>query len=478
VKAIRFPLPATVPIAVLAIVLAMAALSVAAPGSGGEDPSSAGNVDESRQLIGKRHSHRLRRLGAARSVSGGPRGTRVEPVAPAPSAAYTAHARLTEAVPAPAAAAAAPQPGAGGKTPNAVALPPETSPPPAAPEPVPEIPPAPAPEIPPAPAPQPAPEVPPPDIDPAVVADPAPVPDSSFVLGIDGGYSGWSSAEVNRRTQLGAAVTRHEWDPSNPADSEEEQVLAAATEIHTRIQALLGGNDLGDPTHYSEWVVEFVRYYGPGGTFWRQHPQLDASRYAINTIELGNEPYFGTMSASEYADTVRPTLERIRELKLPVKVVLASYLYGTDTSWIDTLYEHIPDLNSMYDALAFHPYWYGHDPAASGPGGPFERIETLRQRMNALGANSKPIFLTEYGESTASCGSECVSEAVQAEHIGKMIDAIVTHPGWNVGMLSIFQLSDFATNSPNRERQFGLLREDGTPKPSYQVVHAAMQLYR
>jgi outer membrane biosynthesis protein TonB len=475
VKAIRFPLPATVPLAVLAIVLAMAALSLAAPGSGGGKPGSADGTLGSRQLAGKRHGHRLRRLGAARPVGGEPRGTGVEPVAPAPSAAYTAHVRLTEAVPAPA-AAAAPQPQAAGKTPSAV--PPESSPPAPAPEPAPEIPPAPAPEIPPPPAPQPAPEVPPPDIDPAVVANPAPVPDGSFVLGIDGGYSGWSSAEVNRRTQLGAAVTRHEWDPSNPATSEEEQVLAAATEIHTRIQALLGGNDLGDPTHYGEWVVEFVRYYGPGGTFWRQHPQLDASRYAIDTIELGNEPYFGTMSASSYADTVRPTLERIRELKLPVKVILPSYVYGSDTSWIDTLYEHIPNLNAMYDALAFHPYWYGHDPAASGPGGPFERIETLRQRMNELGASSKPIFLTEYGESTANCGSECVSEAVQAEHIGEMIDAVVSHPGWKVGMLSIFQLSDFATNSPNRERQFGLLREDGTPKLSYQAVRAAMQLYR
>ena len=67
----------------------------------------------------------------------------------------------------------------------------------------------------------------------------------------------------------------------------------AAGEIHTRIHALLGGNELGDPNHYSEWVIEFIRRYGQGGSFWVEHPELNASRYAITTVELGNEPYFG-----------------------------------------------------------------------------------------------------------------------------------------------------------------------------------------
>jgi hypothetical protein len=385
--------------------------------------------------------------------------------------------------PDPIAPAPAPEPPVEPSTPTAPEPPaPEPSPAPEPPPPPPAEPeqPAPAPEpAPPPPPPPPPPQTSTPEIDPSVPVDPAPSPGGgSLVLSIDGGYTGWSGSEIAHRKQLGAAVTRHEWDPLDPVAEQDEEVQIAAGEIHTRILALLGGNDLGDATHYREWVVAFVRRYGSGGTFWAAHPELDESRYAIDTIELGNEPYFGEMPAEEYAATVRPALEAIKAQDLPVKVVLAQRVYGTDTSWMDTLYARIPNLNSLFYAFAEHPYWYGHDPAQVSPAGPFGRIEQVRQRMNEKGAAGKPIYLTEYGESTADCGSECVSEAVQAEHLQAMLDAIVSHPAWNVGLLSVFQLIDRGTHDSDRERQFGILRQDGTQKPSYPIVRAAMQQYR
>jgi hypothetical protein len=313
----------------------------------------------------------------------------------------------------------------------------------------------------------------PPAVDPAV-----PVGSGTLVIGVDGGYAGWSATEIGERAALGAAVTRHEWDPARPVDQQDEVVEIAAGTLHSRIHALLGANRLGDPTHYREWVVAFIRRYGPGGSFWAAYPALDASRYAITTVELGNEPYFGEMSAGEYADTVRPTLEAIHELRLPVAVSIPAYVHGEDTSWIDTIYERIPDLNSLFDNFAFHPYWYGHDPAEPGNSGPFERIETVRRTMDAHGAAAKPIYLTEYGESTAACGGECVSEQVQAQHLQAMLAAVAANVDWKVGMLLVFQLCDRGTASGDRELQFGLLREDGTAKPAYAPVRAAMRVYR
>ena len=299
-----------------------------------------------------------------------------------------------------------------------------------------------------------------------------------LAIGVDGHYAGWSEDEIEDRETLGAAVTRHEWELDDPPSSEEQQVLAAATEVHTRIHALLGGNDIGDPEHYRAWVVAFVRYWGPGGSFWKAHPELDESRYAITSIELGNEPYFGTMTPTDYADTVRPTLEAVAALGLPVKVILPSYIHGERTTWIDTLYERIPNLNSLFYAFADHPYWYGHDPAEGGDNGPFERIDTLRRRMGEHGAGAKPIYITEYGESTASCGSECVSEATQARHLEEMLEAVISREDWGVEMFSVFQLRDHGTSSGDREEQFGLLRENGTAKPAYSIVRSAMQRYR
>ncbi len=308
---------------------------------------------------------------------------------------------------------------------------------------------------------------------------PAPLPGSgALVIGIDGGYGGWSSTETTYRAQLGAAVTRHEWDPAAPVNAQDALVLKAASQVGTRIHALLGGNQLGDATRYREWVVAFVRRYGAGGSFWAAHPELDESRYAITTFELGNEPYFGAMSASLYADTVRPTLEEVKRLGLPAKIILPSRVYGTDTSWMDTLYARIPNLNTLFYGFADHPYWYAHDPAQVSPAGPFGRIDVLRRRMNEKGASAKPILLTEYGESTASCGSECVSEAVQAEHLQKMLNAAVTRTEWKVEMVSFFQLLDRGTNSSDRELQFGLLRQNGTQKPSYSIIRSGMQQFR
>ena len=300
-----------------------------------------------------------------------------------------------------------------------------------------------------------------------------------LAVGIDGGYASWGNEEVEFRTQLGASVTRHEWDPSEPVDAQDDVVLEAASEIHTRIHALLGGNELGDANQYRDFVVAFIRRYGQGGTFWSEHPELDASRYAITTFELGNEPYFGGMSASEYADTVRPTLEAVKQLGLPAKLILPSYVYGTDTHWIDTLYQRIPNLNGMFYAFADHPYWYGHDPAETGDGNsPFERIDTLRAKMAEHGAGDKPIYLTEYGESTANCGEECVTESVQAEHIQQMIEAAASHREWGVELLCLYQLHDWGKDSGSREEQFGLLQENGTPKAAYSVAESAMQQYR
>ena len=299
-----------------------------------------------------------------------------------------------------------------------------------------------------------------------------------LVVGIDGGYTGWSDEEIEERAQLGAAITRHEWDPSEPVDEQDDVMEEAFGQIHTKIHALLGGNQLGDPTHYREWVVEFIRYYGVGGSFWDKHPELSESQFAITSVELGNEPYFGEMSAEEYAATVGPVLEEIKRLALPVTVVLPSRVYGSNTSWMDTLYALIPNLNDYFDAFAEHPYWYGHEPASSGPAGPFGRIETTRRRMNEHGANTKAIWITEYGESTAECGEECVGEDVQAMHLQQMLDAIVSRADWGVKMISVFQLRDRGTDSSDRERQFGLLREDGSEKPAYPIVESAMDAYR
>jgi len=321
-----------------------------------------------------------------------------------------------------------------------------------------------------------------PDPEPTPAPTPAPTPGSfpgtGLAIAVDGGHGYWSDAEISFRTQLGAAVTRHEWDQTEPIDHQDEIVYAAAAQIHTRIHAQLGANQLGTASSYREFVLGFIARYGMGGSFWKLHPELNEQAYAITTVELGNEPYFGEMSASLYADTIRPTLEAIKSQNLPVKVIVVTRTYGTDTTWMDTLYSRIPNLNSYFYAFADHPYWYGHSPEEGTAAGPFGRIGVLRKRMNEKGAADKPIWLTEYGQSTANCGSQCVSEATQKEHLQKILNAAITRTDWKIGMISVFQLRDRSSNPTDREHGFGLLRYDGSQKPSYSMARALMQQYR
>jgi hypothetical protein len=210
-----------------------------------------------------------------------------------------------------------------------------------------------------------------------------------LTVGIDGGYAGWWSEEIELRKALNAPVTRHQWGPlEESVDAQDAFMLEATQLVHTRIHALLGGDDLGDPIAYREWVVAFIRRYGLGGSFWAEHPGLEESRYAITTFELGNEPYF-QISAQSYAESIRPTLEAVKRLGLPAKLIIPTYTNGANTSWTDTLYRLIPTLNQLFWAFAEHPYWYGHSPTAepSNASNPLGRIESLRRSSSRSTAN-------------------------------------------------------------------------------------------
>jgi polysaccharide biosynthesis protein PslG len=184
------------------------------------------------------------------------------------------------------------------------------------------------------------------------------------------------------------------------------------------------------------------------------------------------------MSASDYADAVRPALEGMNRMELPARLVLPVGVYLGEPGWLDTLYDRIPDLNELIYGFALHPYGVGEHPAARVPGGSLGQIAELRRAMDRHGAAEKPILVTEYGQSTSACGDGCVSEDEQAEHVGALVDGVAARPEWKVELIVIYQLRDRGTDSPDREEQFGLLREDGSPKPAYPVVRELMERYR
>src|SRR5882762_4731453 len=54
---------------------------------------------------------------------------------------------------------------------------------------------------------------------PSTATQSVPLPEAGpLTLAIDGGYGDWSETELEEREALGAAVTRHEWDVSEPVE--------------------------------------------------------------------------------------------------------------------------------------------------------------------------------------------------------------------------------------------------------------------
>jgi hypothetical protein len=121
-----------------------------------------------------------------------------------------------------------------------------------------------------------------------------------------------------------------------------------------------------------------------------------------------------------------------------------------------------------FDALAYHPYLYSvlFSAGEGHAGVPFTQAQQLHAVMVANGDGNKKIWATEYGEPTSD-----VSEDVQAAYIGDFLRT------WRTldfaGPAFIHTFADYQSGDPVQDT-FGLLHEDWTPKPAWDVVSAVV----
>jgi hypothetical protein len=88
---------------------------------------------------------------------------------------------------------------------------------------------------------------------------------------------------------------------------------------------------------------------------------------------------------------------------------------------------------------------------------------SLRSLMVAHGDSAKKIWITEFGAPTGSGG---VSEAQQSDEISQAI-AFAKQTSW-IGSFYVYSWEDGSTDT------FGLLGPDGTQKPAYGSMVAAL----
>lgn len=129
----------------------------------------------------------------------------------------------------------------------------------------------------------------------------------------------------------------------------------------------------------------------------------------------------------------------------------------------------------FFDAIADHPYISPQmpaDPERNGWQNMFATSPSLLSVMAEHG-DSKPIWITEFGAPTSGSGATVVSEVRQAEMISQAFK-FARYYSW-AGPLFIYDLKDFRVygETTDPESYYGLLRYDGTAKPSFAAYQNA-----
>ena len=165
--------------------------------------------------------------------------------------------------------------------------------------------------------------------------------------------------------KLGADIVRLEFDVGAPASALRASVDAVARSGARPL--LLAGFHGRIPTeaearNLAGWAAEF----GPGGSFWNGRPD---GHLAVRQIEFGNETsyshqYGDTWSSQSYKDRAKVYATRVAQAHAaiavtgrPVGLVAQADDGGTGSaSWVDSMFDAVPNLGQLVDGWSVHPY--------------------------------------------------------------------------------------------------------------------------
>jgi hypothetical protein len=222
---------------------------------------------------------------------------------------------------------------------------------------------------------------------------------------------------------------------------------------------------------WSRFLRALVARYGPGGQFWKLHPELP--RRPLRTWQIWNEENdhrHAEASVRDYARLLRISAPAIRSVDPGARILLGG-LYATPrikpsldaTVFLDRLYGH-RGIKSLFDGAALHPYSFD-------PGLMAANVSALRTVMRRNGDRRTPLYITEFGwgSQTPEAGGDGFEKgpATQAEYLKRAWAILLKHRRrWRLKSAYWFTWQDVPAW---RTRcgfcdSTGLLRRDGSPK--------------
>jgi hypothetical protein len=231
------------------------------------------------------------------------------------------------------------------------------------------------------------------------------------------------------------------------------------------------GQDHSPPSSdadYAAYAQAFAQRYGTGGDFWRAHPGL--SDDPVQTIEIWNEPdnsQFWTPAPDPvaYGDLYLAARRAIDAVDPTARVIVGGL---TDPSgFLPAMVRAQPQLRGHIDGVAIHPY--GTPPVL------LSRIRNARATLSSLGMTATPLYVTEFGWTTAPPGATAF---VPAARRPAYILATLTELGHlNCGLAASVL---YAWTTPQRNLAdggdwYGIHDPDGASTPSSSAFTAGLR---
>ena len=130
----------------------------------------------------------------------------------------------------------------------------------------------------------------------------------------------------------------------------------------------------------------------------------------------------------------------------------------------------VGDLSSRMDAGTLHPYPDGDVPLA--------HLAPMQQALAPLNEAKKPWWVTETGyftqpNATQNVYQPGVSETAQAKYIGRIY---LDYFAAGIPYTSVYELMDDHDDRTDAEANYGIIYNDGTPKPAYGALKNLLAL--
>ena len=276
-----------------------------------------------------------------------------------------------------------------------------------------------------------------------------------------------------------------DWDYIQPTSaasfdwSATDEVVAAANAAHMSVDLIIddspawanssnSGGTFTQPTSASAFATfagQVAARYGPLG---------------VHAYEIWNEQntqafWLPTPNPSFYTSMLKDSYAAIKAVQ-PDSTVISGGLSpastdGTDYSPTDFLTDMYADgAAGSFDALGFHAYSYPALPDTEESWSGWSQMDqtspSIRSIMQANGDGAKQIWITEVG--APSDGPDGVGTAAQAEEITQVVEAAKASP--YIGEVFFYTYQDSSVDPD----YFGLLNADGSQKPAWGALAAAL----